>query len=201
MSGENDQHDGTGPVDYLVVEFPAGSRTDEGLLPLAGLVDRGVVRILDLAFVRKRPDGTVEGAELSELTGGEAGLAVFAGAPSALLGREDLDQLGATLEPGGVAGILVYENAWTGPFAAVLRRSGGRIVADGRVPVAGARHRAGGWAEAGAAPEAAQPPTTLPADEEMSNKIERLKELGDLKSRGALTDREFEAEKARVLAS
>ncbi|MFF9350408.1 DUF6325 family protein [Streptomyces sp. NPDC014734] len=133
MSGESDE---TGPIDYLVVEFPAGSRTGEGLPLLVDLVDRGIIRILDLAFVRKHPDGTVEGVELSEVAAdGGTDIAVFEGASSGLLGRDDIGEASEVLEPGSTAGILVYENVWAGPFAAALRRSGGRVVADGRIPL------------------------------------------------------------------
>ncbi|MEU6018828.1 DUF6325 family protein [Streptomyces sp. NPDC047515] len=134
MSGECDE---TGPIDYLVVEFPAGRRmTGEGLPLLVDLVDRGIIRILDLTFVRKNQDGTVDGVELSELTrdGGDE-LTVFEGVSSGLLGKEDIDEASAILEPGSAAGILIYENVWAGPFAAALRRSGGRVVADGRIPI------------------------------------------------------------------
>ncbi|MFF9512229.1 DUF6325 family protein [Streptomyces sp. NPDC014724] len=133
MSGESDE---TGPIDYLVVEFPAGRpMTGEGLPMLVDLVDRGIIRILDLTFIRKNPDGTVDGVELSELTGDDDALTVFQGASSGLLGQEDIDEASAILEPGSAAGILIYENVWAGPFAAALRRSGGRVVADGRIPI------------------------------------------------------------------
>ncbi|MCX5345178.1 DUF6325 family protein [Streptomyces sp. R-74717] len=134
MSGESDE---TGPIDYLVIEFPAGSRmTGEGLPLLVDLVDRGIIRILDLIFVRKNQDGTVEGVELSEVTGdGSDDLAVFEGASSGLLGQDDIDEASTVLEPGSAAGILIYENVWAGPLAAALRRSGGRLVANGRIPI------------------------------------------------------------------
>ncbi|MFE3899412.1 DUF6325 family protein [Streptomyces sp. NPDC059153] len=134
MSGESDE---TGPIDYLVIEFPAGSRmTGEGLPLLVDLVDRGIIRILDLIFVRKNQDGTVEGVELSEVTGDDGdGLAVFEGASSGLLGQDDIDEASTVLEPGSAAGILIYENVWAGPLAAALRRSGGRLVANGRIPI------------------------------------------------------------------
>ncbi|MFE4328863.1 DUF6325 family protein [Streptomyces sp. NPDC056831] len=134
MSGESDE---TGPIDYLVIEFPAGSRmTGEGLPLLVDLVDRGIIRILDLIFVRKNQDGTVEGVELSEVTGdGGEDLAVFEGASSGLLGQDDIDEASTVLEPGSAAGILIYENVWAGPLAAALRRSGGRLVANGRIPI------------------------------------------------------------------
>ncbi|MFF2962461.1 DUF6325 family protein [Streptomyces sp. NPDC057963] len=134
MSGESDE---TGPIDYLVVEFPAGSRvTGEGMPLLVGLVDRGIIRILDLTFVRKNRDGSVEGVELSELTGDGGGeLTVFEGVSSGLIGRDDIDEASAVLEPGSAAAILIYENVWAAPFAAALRRSGGRLVANGRIPV------------------------------------------------------------------
>ncbi|MEE1839069.1 DUF6325 family protein [Streptomyces sp. NPDC007076] len=133
MSSETDE---TGPIDYLVVEFPGNRMTGEGLPLLVDLVDRGIIRILDLVFVRKDQDGTVAGVELSELTGdGHDELAVFEGVSSGLLGRDDIDEVSAVLEPGSAAGIVIYENAWAGPFAAALRRSGGRLVAGGRIPV------------------------------------------------------------------
>ncbi|GGT51405.1 DUF6325 family protein [Streptomyces atratus] len=134
MSGESDE---TGPIDYLVIEFPVGSRmTGEGLPLLVDLVDRGIIRIMDLIFVRKNQDGTVEGLELSEVTGdGGDDLAVFEGASSGLLGQDDIDEASTVLEPGSAAGILIYENVWAGPLAAALRRSGGRLVANGRIPI------------------------------------------------------------------
>lgn len=133
MSSETDE---TGPIDYLVIEFPGSRMTGEGLPLLVDLVDRGIIRILDLAFVRKNQDGTVDGVELSELTAnGQEDLAVFEGVSSGLLGRDDIDEVSAVLEPGSAAGIVIYENVWAGPLAAALRRSGGRLVANGRIPV------------------------------------------------------------------
>ncbi|WP_326764219.1 DUF1269 domain-containing protein [Streptomyces sp. NBC_01591] len=133
MSSETDE---TGPIDYLVVEFPGSRMTGEGLPLLVDLVDRGIIRILDLVFVRKDQDGTVEGVELSELTAdGHEDLVVFEGVSSGLLGRDDIDEVSAVLEPGSAAGIVIYENAWAGPLAAALRRSGGRLVANGRIPI------------------------------------------------------------------
>jgi hypothetical protein len=127
---------GMGPIDYLVVEFPGSRMTGEGLPLLVDLVDRGIIRILDLAFVTKRPDGSVVGMNISDLDAdGQMDLAVFEGASSGLLGQDDLDEAGAALEPGSSAGVLVYENVWAAPFAAALRRSGGQLVASGRIPV------------------------------------------------------------------
>ncbi|MFJ9949666.1 DUF6325 family protein [Kitasatospora sp. NPDC091207] len=132
----SDELNETGPIDYIVVEFPGSRMTGEGLPLLVDLVDRGIIRILDLVFVRKETDGSVTGIELADLTGdGQLDLAVFEGVSSGLLDEDDLAQAGAVLEAGSSAGILVYENAWAGPFAAALRRSGARLVADGRIPV------------------------------------------------------------------
>ncbi|WUK15188.1 DUF6325 family protein [Kitasatospora sp. NBC_00374] len=125
-----------GPIDYLVVEFPGSRMTGEGLPLLVDLVDRGIIRILDLVFVKKEDDGSVSGVELADLTGdGRLDLTVFEGVSSGLLGQDDIDEASAVLEPGSSAGILVYENTWAGPFAAALRRGGGRLVAGGRIPV------------------------------------------------------------------
>ncbi|MFF9814391.1 DUF6325 family protein [Streptomyces sp. NPDC014006] len=125
-----------GPVDYLVVEFPGNRMTGEGLPLLVDLVDRGVIRILDLTFIRKDADGSVTGLEIGDLTGdGALDLAVFEGASSGLLGQDDLEEAAAALEPGNSAGVLIYENLWAAPLAAALRRGGAELVASGRIPV------------------------------------------------------------------
>ncbi|ARP74414.1 DUF1269 domain-containing family protein [Streptomyces pluripotens] len=123
-----------GPVDYLVVEFPGNRMTGEGLPLLVDLVDRGIIRVLDLAFLRKDPDGSVTAVELREL-GDEMDPALFEGASSGLLGQDDLDEAGTALEPGNSAAVIVYENAWAAPLARALRRSGAQLAASGRVPV------------------------------------------------------------------
>ncbi len=128
--------DEMGPIDYLVVEFPGSRMTGEAFPLLVDLVDRGLVRILDLVFVQKELDGSVVALELNDLDGdGELDLSIFAGASSGLLGDDDIKEAGGVLEPGSSAGILVYENVWAGPFAAAVRRSGGQLVASGRIPV------------------------------------------------------------------
>ncbi|MEU9294184.1 DUF6325 family protein [Streptomyces sp. NPDC048266] len=125
-----------GPVDYLVLEFPGNRMTGEGLALLLDLVERRVIRILDLSFVRKDEDGSVRALQLSDMDGdGELDLAVFDGASSGLLGEDDLQEAAAVLDPGNSAGVLVYENVWAAPLAAALRRSGARMVAAGRIPV------------------------------------------------------------------
>jgi len=132
----SDDLDETGPIDYLVVEFPGNRMTGEAFPLLVDLVDRGLIRILDLVFVRKETDGSVAGLELADFdSDGQLDLAVFEGASSGLLGEDDIKEAGDVLEPGSSAGILVYENVWAGPFAAAVRRSGGQLVASGRIPI------------------------------------------------------------------
>jgi uncharacterized membrane protein len=128
--------DDMGPIDYIVVEFPGNRMTGEAFPILVDLVDRGLIRILDLVFVRKDTDGSVVGLELKDFDGdGELDLAVFEGASSGLLSDDDIQEAGEVLQPGSSAGILVFENLWAAPFAAAVRRSGGQLVASGRIPV------------------------------------------------------------------
>jgi hypothetical protein len=126
-----------GPVDYLVVEWPPGKEpTGEGLGVLADLTDRGLIRVIDLAFVRKEEDGTVSGLAIADLDhDGSLDLVQFEGASSGVLGEDDYEEAGEALEPGTSAAILVYENRWAAPFATALRRSGAQLVASGRIPV------------------------------------------------------------------
>jgi hypothetical protein len=125
-----------GPVDYLVVAFPAERMTGEAFPILIDLVDRGIIRILDLAFLRKDADGTVttlSQVDLERMKVLEA--ALFDGAASGMLDAESLAEAAAELDPGTAAGVLVYENVWATPFAAALRRSGGQLVGSGHIPV------------------------------------------------------------------
>jgi len=125
-----------GPIDYIVVEFPGNRMTGEAFPLLLDLNDRGVIRILDLAFVRKELDGSVTGVALTDLDGdGHLDWLVFEGASSGLLDPADLETAGEVLEPGNSAGILVYENRWAAPFVTALRRSGAQLVSSGRIPV------------------------------------------------------------------
>ncbi|MGZ5316214.1 MAG: DUF6325 family protein [Solirubrobacterales bacterium] len=124
-----------GPIDYVVIEWPGRQPTGEAAPIIVDLVERGIVRVLDVAFMTKAEDGTVAGVELAEVAGEVAELKVFEGASSGLLGDEDLSEAGEALDPGTSAAVLVYENTWAAPLATALRRSGGQLVAGGRIPV------------------------------------------------------------------
>jgi hypothetical protein len=124
-----------GPVDYLVVEWPGQQPTGEAAPILLDLVDRGLIRILDLAFIAKADDGSVARLEISDLGEKVADLKVFEGASSGLLSDDDTSDAAEALEPGTSAAVLVYENVWAAPFAAAVRRSGGQLVANGRIPI------------------------------------------------------------------
>jgi hypothetical protein len=125
-----------GPIDYLIVEFPGNKMTGEGFPILLDLVDRGLIRILDLLFVRKDKDGTTSVLNLSDLDrDGKMELSVFEGASSGLIGTDEIDEAGSVLDPGSSAGILIYENRWAAPFAAALRRGGAQLVARGGIPM------------------------------------------------------------------
>jgi hypothetical protein len=125
----------TGPIDYLVIEFPGNRMTGEGWPLLVDLVDRGIIRLLDLVFIRKDDDGYVTALSVQDLGDEGVDLTVFEGATSGLLGDDDIAEAANAVEPGCSAGVLLYENAWAAPFAAAMRRSGGQLVAFGRIPV------------------------------------------------------------------
>jgi hypothetical protein len=134
MDDERDL-DEMGPIDYIVVEWHGKQPTGEAAPLLVDLVDRGLIRIIDLAFIAKAEDGSVAGLEISALAGEDPELRILEGASSGLVSDEDRDAAGEALEPGTSAAILVYENTWAAPFAAAVRRSGGQLVANGRIPV------------------------------------------------------------------
>ncbi len=124
-----------GPIDYVLVEWPGRQPNGEAVPHLVDLVDRGLIRVIDLAFISKDEDGNVAGLELAELGEEVTELAIFEGASSGLLHDDDIAAAADVLESGTSAALLVYENAWAAPFAAAVRRSGGQLVASGRIPV------------------------------------------------------------------
>jgi hypothetical protein len=133
---QNTDLDSLGPVDYIVVEFPAGASnfTGEMAEELLALVDSGTIRVIDVLILTKNEDGTVDAMELSDieqlgpLQRVEAQLAE-------LLAEEDVEHLAAALDPGSTAGVLIWENLWAAPFASAARRSGGQLIATGRIPI------------------------------------------------------------------
>ena len=129
--------DELGPVDYLVVSFPAERANFSGEMATAlkELIDRNTIRLLDLVFVTKASDGTVEAAEVRDLDDSAAGqLRGLERDLALLLGAEDAEDVGASLEPGSVAAVLVWENTWAAPLGSAVRRSGGELVTSGRIP-------------------------------------------------------------------
>ena len=131
-----DETDVMGPVSYLIVEFPGNKMTGEGFQALIDLVDRGLIRILDLVFVTRGDDGSLATLSLQELDSGEFDLTIFDGASSGLLDQSDLDDAKNAIEPGSSAGILLFENKWATTFVQGLRRGGAELVAAGYIPLA-----------------------------------------------------------------
>ena len=124
-----------GPVSYLVVQFPGSKMTGEGFPILVDLVDRGLIRILDLVFATRDADGTLQALALADLDhDGTLDLAVFEGAASGMLDDSDLADAASVIDPGSSAGILLFENRWATGFTQALRRGGAELVAAGYVP-------------------------------------------------------------------
>jgi hypothetical protein len=130
--------DELGPVDYVVVEFPADKANFSGEIAteLSALVSRGMVRVLDLILIKKELDGSVDGFESHDFGDIDlGGLRELETELALLLAEEDVESIGAALEPGSVAAVLVWENVWAAPFGSAVRRSGGQLVASGRIPI------------------------------------------------------------------
>ena len=130
-----DELEEMGPIDYLVVEWPDGQPNGEAAPILVDLVDRGLIRVIDIAFLAKGQDGSVTMLELSALAEQSDALKELLGASSGLLSEEDAEEAASALDPGSSAGSSLYENRWAAPFAVALRRSGAQLVANGRIPV------------------------------------------------------------------
>jgi hypothetical protein len=125
-----------GPVDIVVIGFPPDApRTGESIPLFVDLVDRGIIRVLDVMIIEKAADGTVARLEISEL-GGEvsAELDVFDGASTGMLGDEDATTAGGAMQAGEAAVLICFENAWAAPFVSSVHRNGGRVIAYERVP-------------------------------------------------------------------
>jgi hypothetical protein len=135
MSETTADIDEMGPVDYLVIEFPAGQSTFNGEMAqeLSRLSHEGVIRILDLLVLQKAEDGSVEGLEIDDFE--MDAMRELETEIAEILAAEDVENLAAAMEPGSVAGVVVWENMWAAPFASAARRAGGQLVATGRIPI------------------------------------------------------------------
>jgi Family of unknown function (DUF6325) len=132
-----DDQEAFGPIDVVVIGFPAGApMTGDAMPMLLDLVDRGVIRVLDVLFVRKDDDGAFSGFDIADLDQNIVGdLTVFAGASTGLLNDDDAALTAAEIEPGSAAAMIVYENRWAAPFVAAVRRNGGVLIANERIGV------------------------------------------------------------------
>ena len=130
-----DQDVALGPIDYLALEFPEARMNGEGLAAIIDLVDRGLIRILDLRAVKREVDGTFTEIEIADFdSDGTLDLAIYQGVSSGLLDEDDLSQAASLIEPGKVVALLVWENSWAAPFVAAMRRVGADVIASGRIP-------------------------------------------------------------------
>jgi hypothetical protein len=136
LAEQNTDLDSLGPVDYIVVEFPAGASnfTGEMAQELVRLVEAGTIRLIDVLILAKSEDGSIEAMELSDV--GELGeLQALEAQLAELLAEEDVVNLAAAMDPGSTAGVIIWENLWAAPFASAARRSGGQLIANGRIPI------------------------------------------------------------------
>jgi hypothetical protein len=124
-----------GPIDYIVLEWPGRQPKGEVAPMILDLHERGIIRILDVALMVKGEDGSVAAIDLGAGNGERGEFAEFEGASSGLLGQDDLEEAAEALNPGTSAAVLVYENRWAAPVAVALRKSGGQLVANGRLPI------------------------------------------------------------------
>jgi len=136
LAAQSTDLDSLGPVDYIVVEFPAGASNFTGEMAdeLIALVEAGTIRVIDVLILTKNEDGTVDAMELSEIE--QLGpLQAVEAQLAELLAEEDVAHLAAAMDPGSTAGVLIWENLWAAPFASAARRSGGQLIANGRIPI------------------------------------------------------------------
>jgi hypothetical protein len=136
LADQSTDLDSLGPVDYIVVEFPAGASNFTGEMAdeLIALVEAGTIRLIDVLILTKSEDGTVDAIELSEIE--QLGpLQALEAQLAELLAEEDVAHLAAAMDPGSTAGVLIWENLWAAPFASAARRSGGQLIANGRIPI------------------------------------------------------------------
>ena len=136
MGADNTSIDELGPVDYLVVEFPPGSQNFDGEMAaeLVRLSEAGTIRVLDLLILQKAADGSVDAYEIDETEAADE-IRTLETQVSEILAADDVLHLAEAMEPGSVAGVLVWENAWAAPFASAARRAGGQLIATGRIPI------------------------------------------------------------------
>jgi len=123
-----------GPIDYVLLEFTGNKMTGRAAEELVNLVDRGIVHVYDVMIVGKQADGTAYAVDLAEASGQAGGFADLSGARSGILADDDLAQAASAMEPGTLAGLIVYENTWAIPFVAAAMESGGQMIAGGRIP-------------------------------------------------------------------
>ena len=133
---DNTGIDELGPVDYLVVEFPAGAQNFDGEMAaeLVRLSDAGTIRVLDLMILQKAADGSIDAYEIDETDAADE-IRALETHVSEILAADDVEHLAAAMDPGSVAGVLVWENTWAAPFASAARRAGGQLIATGRIPI------------------------------------------------------------------
>ena len=129
--GAEEQEAVMGPVDIVVIGYgPDSPMTGEAIPILLDLVERGIIRILDVRGLIAEENGFTA---FDAGEGQDPVLAHFEGAQSGLIGDSDIAAAAEAMEPGSAAVVIVYENTWAAPFANAVMRNGGRMIAYERV--------------------------------------------------------------------
>jgi hypothetical protein len=124
----------TGPLELMMIGFPGSEFNGEILPALQDLVDRDVIRIVDLVLVNKGDDGLPVVVEVESDEHDLAPLRDIVGDVNGLIAEEDIFDLAEGLDPGDSAGIMLFEHSWATGLADAVERAKGEVAVSLRIP-------------------------------------------------------------------